>query len=77
MIGCWHSNQTITENDGFGHKLCDEWTTWPQLFQISRRDSGSVYFVSFLLHVCIALFFAMIAAVLVKFYVEYIQDNLK
>ena len=66
---CWSSNETQLE-DFFQH--CDQWKSWAQLLGVdeSSHEFGS-YVISYLMYIIWALFFALLAAMLVKTFAPY------
>lgn len=57
---CWSSNETVFE----GYH-CEEWKTWPQLIGIQEGGFFAAT-IAFFMYIVVALFLALLAAMLVK-----------
>ncbi|RWS27196.1 H(+)/Cl(-) exchange transporter 3-like isoform X1 [Leptotrombidium deliense] len=63
---CWSSNDTFFE--GFH---CLQWKTWPQLLGITNLDNFGSYVISYFMYILTSVFFATLAALLVKTFAPY------
>ncbi|CAO1414250.1 unnamed protein product [Diamesa tonsa] len=62
---CWSSNETTFDSGN-----CSQWYTWSELF-INAKDGFGAYIMSYLFYILWAMFFATLAALLVKNFAPY------
>ncbi|RWS17995.1 H(+)/Cl(-) exchange transporter 3-like isoform X1 [Dinothrombium tinctorium] len=63
---CWSSNDTFFE--GFH---CLQWKTWPQLLGLTNLENFGSYIISYFMYTVSSVFFATLAALLVKTFAPY------